>query len=199
MTADPDRKTTDAELAILSLLAEQPMHGYQIEQTIEERGMREWVEMGFSSIYYLLNKLKKAGLLVSKLMKGAGKGPVRQIYSLTPAGREAWQNAALNAISTPNRAFSNFQLGLSNIRALDPVAVKNALQNYRGSLSEARDRIQAKLNAYGPGVPFEATILFDLSLTQITCELNWVERFNERLDSRYQWENLLSPPFKGET
>jgi DNA-binding PadR family transcriptional regulator len=182
MKADPDRKTTDAELAILSLLAEQPMHGYQIEQTIEERGMREWVEMGFSSIYYLLNKLKRAGLLESKLMKGVGKGPARQVFSLTPAGRHVWQNAALNAIGNPSRTFSNFQLGLLNIRALDPGKIKRTLQNYQDSLAANRDRIKAKLDSYGPGVLFEAAILFDLSLTQITCELEWVEKLIERLD-----------------
>jgi DNA-binding PadR family transcriptional regulator len=42
---------TNAELAILSLVAEQPRHGYEIEQVIEEREMREWTEIGFSSIY----------------------------------------------------------------------------------------------------------------------------------------------------
>jgi DNA-binding PadR family transcriptional regulator len=178
------RRTTDAELAILSLLAEQPMHGYQIEQTIDERGMREWVEMGFSSIYYLLNKLKKSGLLESRLEKAAGKGPARQVFSLTVAGRHAWQKAALNAIADPSRTFSNFQLGLSSIRGLDPEMVKQALQQYRDSLTANQDRIQAKLDSYGPGVPFEAAILFDLSLTQITCELEWVEKFIRRLDTQ---------------
>ena len=49
---------TNPELAILSLIAEKPRHGYDIEQVIEARGMREWTEIGFSSIYYLLNKLE---------------------------------------------------------------------------------------------------------------------------------------------
>jgi DNA-binding PadR family transcriptional regulator len=178
------RRTTDAELAILSLLAEQPMHGYQIEQTIDERGMREWVEMGFSSIYYLLNKLKKSGLLESRLEKAAGKGPARQVFSLTVAGRHAWQEATLDAIANPSRTFSNFQLGLSNIHGLDPYAVKEALKQYRDSLEVDRDRIQAILDAYGPDVSFEAAILFDLSLTQITCELEWVEKFIKRLGSQ---------------
>jgi DNA-binding PadR family transcriptional regulator len=184
MTPVPDRKSTDAELAILSLLAEQPMHGYQIEQTIEERGMREWVEMGFSSIYYLLNKLKNTGLLKSKLTKGSGKGPARHVFSLTEAGLHTWQQAALDAISHPSRTFSNFQLGLSSIRGLDPDLVRDALKQYRDSLTANRDRIQAKLDSYGPGVPFEAVILFDLSLTQITCELEWVEKFIMQLKSQ---------------
>ncbi|HUV26505.1 MAG TPA: PadR family transcriptional regulator, partial [Anaerolineales bacterium] len=60
---------TNAELAILSLIAEQPRHGYDIEQVIEARGMREWTEIGFSSIYYLLNKLEKDGMIESHLQQ----------------------------------------------------------------------------------------------------------------------------------
>ena len=51
---------SSAELAILSLIAEKPRHGYEIDEVIEERGMRDWTEIGFSSIYYLLNKLENA-------------------------------------------------------------------------------------------------------------------------------------------
>ena len=32
--------TTQSELALLSLLAEQPYHGYELEHVIEARGMR---------------------------------------------------------------------------------------------------------------------------------------------------------------
>ena len=79
---------TNAELAILSLVVEQPRHGYEIEQIIEERGMREWTEVGFSSIYYLLKKLEQAGLVVGRL-DDAGPGPARRVYEATPAGNEA--------------------------------------------------------------------------------------------------------------
>ena len=41
---------TPAELAVLGLIVEQPRHGYEIEKVIEDRGMREWTEIGFSTI-----------------------------------------------------------------------------------------------------------------------------------------------------
>ena len=66
---------TNAELAILSLVAETQRHGYEIEQIIEIRGMREWTEIGFSSIYYLLNKLERAGQIASHNEHSSGKGP----------------------------------------------------------------------------------------------------------------------------
>jgi hypothetical protein len=58
---------TNAELAILGLIVERPRHGYEIEKVIEERGMREWTEVAFSSIYYILRKLEKKNLIHSRL------------------------------------------------------------------------------------------------------------------------------------
>jgi len=77
---------TNAELAILSLISETPRHGYEIEQIIEKRGMREWTEIGFSSIYYLLNKLEKAGQVESQLIPTQGRGSARRVYQITAGG-----------------------------------------------------------------------------------------------------------------
>ena len=65
---------TNAELAILSLVAETPRHGYEIEQVIERRGMREWTEVGFSSIYYLLKKLETDGLSAAAIHGNKSQG-----------------------------------------------------------------------------------------------------------------------------
>jgi DNA-binding PadR family transcriptional regulator len=53
------------EAAILGLLCEKPLYGYTIEKIIEERGMRHWTEIGFSSIYYVLKRLESRNLVVS--------------------------------------------------------------------------------------------------------------------------------------
>ena len=73
---------TNAELAILSLIAQQPCHGYEIEQIIEERGMREWTEVGFSSIYYLLKKMG-----VSRRLQKMGARPGDKIR----CGEQTWE------------------------------------------------------------------------------------------------------------
>ena len=56
----PEKTTlTDAELVILSLICEQPLHGYQIEQEITQRNMRAWTGLSTSSIYYILRRLEE--------------------------------------------------------------------------------------------------------------------------------------------
>jgi len=74
---------TNAELVLLSLIAENPRHGYDLEHVIAERGMRNWTEIAFSSIYFVLNQLVKQELAVrmSNPPPGAGR---RVRYSRSP-------------------------------------------------------------------------------------------------------------------
>jgi DNA-binding PadR family transcriptional regulator len=48
---------------ILSLLAERPMHGYQVNLELERRCVRDWAAISRPQIYYSLEKLAKAGLI----------------------------------------------------------------------------------------------------------------------------------------
>lgn len=75
----------DVRAAILSLLAEQPMHGYQIIQQIEERSGGAW-KPSPGSVYPTLQLLTDEGLI--EVEESAG----RKTYSLTAAGRTEAEN-----------------------------------------------------------------------------------------------------------
>ena len=128
---------TNAELAILSLVTETPRHGYEIEQVIEGRGMRDWTEVGFSSIYYLLKKLERQGLIEGHLQE-TELGPARKVYKATPEGIESLRAAVLDALSVPRRCYPPFQLGLANLPTIPPVEAVAALQRYRDALAVRR-------------------------------------------------------------
>lgn len=175
---------TDAELALLSLLMESPMHGYQIEQTIEERGMREWTPIGFSSIYYLLERMKEKSWLASSLAQSSGKGPARQVFQITPAGKKVWRAAVLSALGNPQRTSGNFILGLANIIMIGKEELLKAMKEYRDRLQERLAHVQTKLDSYGSNLPWEVEKLFDYSLFQIKAEQEWVEKFTRELAER---------------
>ena len=75
-----DRLLTNAELAVLGLIVERDMHGYEIEAVIQERGMRNWTEIGFSSIYHILGHLEREGLIGSRTEAAPGRGPARKTF-----------------------------------------------------------------------------------------------------------------------
>ncbi len=173
---------TNAELAILSLVAEQPRHGYEIERVIEERGMREWTEVGFSSIYYLLKKLEKAGLIEGQLEE-AERGPARKVYRPTPAGIEARHTALLEALSSPWRSYPSLLLGISNLPAISPDEAVAALQKYRDELAARLEGVRATWGSQRP-LPYFVDAMFDYSIVLGTAELKWVEEFIKRVEEQ---------------
>lgn len=79
----PQARAGKGELrsAILALLAERPMHGYQVIREIEERSAGSW-KPSAGSVYPTLQLLADEGFISAEESNG------RKIYSLTEAGQE---------------------------------------------------------------------------------------------------------------
>ncbi len=77
----------DVRAAVLALLAEKPMHGYQIIHEIEERSGGVW-KPSPGSVYPTLQLLADEGLISAEESNG------RKTYSLTEEGRAAADAAA---------------------------------------------------------------------------------------------------------
>jgi DNA-binding PadR family transcriptional regulator len=177
---------SNAELALLSLIVEQPRHAYEIEQVIEDRNMRFWTEIGFSSIYRVLSKLEENGLLTGQLQPPDGRGPARKVYHPTLAGKEAWQQAALHNLAKPDRKYSSFLLGLDNLAALPPKEVQEAVQAYLTDQQSIYQGLSEAVENHPLRDDFSVGIFFDYLLNQLDGEINWLQEFYERLNNHYQ-------------
>jgi len=71
----------DVRAAVLLLLAEEPMHGYQLMQTIADRSGGRWTPSP-GAIYPTLNQLEDEGLVTVTADSG------RKLVTLTEAGRK---------------------------------------------------------------------------------------------------------------
>jgi DNA-binding PadR family transcriptional regulator len=175
---------TNAELAILSLVAEQPRHGYEIDQVIQARGMREWTEVGFSSIYYLLKKLEGQGLIEGRLQE-AERGPARKVYTATSAGESALRAAVLDSLSEPRRCYPPLQLGLANLPSIPPAEAVSALRRYRDALVARRDYVQERWQSQRP-LPYFVDAMFHHSTALIDAEMAWVDNFIVRMEEEHE-------------
>lgn len=81
----------DLRTAVLSLLAERPMHGYQIIREIEERSNGTW-KPSAGSIYPTLQLLADEGLVSSEEANG------RKVYSLTEVGQDEVASSETNGL-----------------------------------------------------------------------------------------------------
>jgi PadR family transcriptional regulator PadR len=73
------------ELAILSLLAEEPLYGFEISRRIEERTGGA-LHFELASLYPMLYDLERRGLVKGQ-WQPSSTGRDRRYYSLTPKGK----------------------------------------------------------------------------------------------------------------
>lgn len=172
----------DAELVVVGLLQEGAEYAYEIDQRIQERQLREWVSVAFSSVYYLLNRAEKQGWVQSRSAPGR-RGPTTKRYQLTISGREALRQAVLASLQ-PTASVAAVELAIMFAGALSTTELCAALQNYarrcRESATQARERWQ-----YLPPSPYRAyqDAIFDHSISLLETQAAWAERTVERLRS----------------
>jgi len=168
------KELTNSEQILLSMLAEKSRHGYELEQVIKERGVREWTELGFSSIYYLLSKLEHEGLINSRREQGE-HGRSRKVYVITEAGCQAAHDAAAKSLVELASSRSPVLVGLANSALLPRARVIQLLQQRKEAIKEQIKAIEKVRNAQAP-LPDFAAAMFDYSISQLDAESKWIER-----------------------
>lgn len=137
----------DVRIAVLALLAEKPMHGYQIIQEIEERSGGTW-KPSAGSVYPTLQLLADEGLITAEEAGG------RKTYALTDAGQveadaaagrsapwETGPKESARATALPKAGMELAQAAAQVARTGTPEQVQQAVE----VLDEARRRLYALL------------------------------------------------------
>ncbi|MFW9801496.1 MAG: PadR family transcriptional regulator [Candidatus Thorarchaeota archaeon] len=185
-------------LAVLSLIGAGAKYGYEINQILEERGYRNWVDIKFSSIYKALKELEAKGLI--KGQKSDEKlQPSKKTYSITRIGARLLRNQVVQCLVNPPKANSLFDLGMSAIYQLTKEEAVDSLKKrlvnlneqlrFLGSHAEAIKNID-KIRESDPSrivggvkasqIPADAHLgvvlaLFERPYVRLKCEKKWLQ------------------------
>jgi DNA-binding PadR family transcriptional regulator len=118
MTTNQRPPKTTLALAVLELLAEAPMHPYEMKQKMHERGHERAISVKAASIYDAVERLAKAGLIVPVETNREGRRPERTIYRLTSAGAEELDSWLHQLLEEPSREYPRFGAALMFFGAL---------------------------------------------------------------------------------
>lgn len=172
---------TDAELTVLGLLLEQPRHGYELERVIEERGMRAWTALAFSSIYYLLDKLAARGLIEATTSAGERRSAKsRATYQVTAMGRGLCAAASEDALATLTPVRSRVLIGLANSPGLPDGDVALGLTRRLAALRDQLAEVRAARARQEP-LPGAASAIFDYCEAMLRADAGWTEATLETL------------------
>ena len=166
------KNLTDSELLLLGLVAEMPRHGYELEQVIEQREMREWTQIGFSSIYYVLGKLEERGFVKAGVPASA---KAKKTFAITDAGKATLVDQTITALKSVRPAHPSLLLGMLHWSVLTRAQALDALQARKHAMEQERERIKDIQFSQQP-LPDFVDAVFDFSIGQLDAEQAWIEK-----------------------
>lgn len=181
------RKLTVPDLVLLSLLAEQAMHGYQANLELERRQVQDWAGVSRPQIYYSLEKLERFGMIREAGDREPALGPERRIFATTAKGRTALAAALEREDWTNQRERPPFLTWMALSWQAKPEAVKKQIQRRQEFLTAELAREEATLGAIEKEVGHgfhEAVWMVSLVIEQFRTELQWLSKVAGELDRR---------------
>jgi DNA-binding PadR family transcriptional regulator len=160
-------------LLVLGLIAERSRHAYEVEACINERNFRHWTAIGFSSIYALLDRLEREGLLESA-RETVDKRPARRVYSPTPVGLAHLQGGIMHLLEQPTVHRSPICVALALSAGCPPrdliEPLEGLAQNAAAALTDLDAREQeARSRWWTPAL----AAIFDHDRALIEAEAAW--------------------------
>ena len=91
---------------------------YEIEKLTEERNMRQWTEISFSTLYYELKKLQQKKFVTAKTT--LSKNNIAQkIYTINTNGKKVMKEKIIELLPHVEKIVWQIDLGIANICLLD--------------------------------------------------------------------------------
>jgi DNA-binding PadR family transcriptional regulator len=178
---------TTPDLVLLSLLAEQPMHGYQANLELERREIRDWAAISRPQVYYSLEKLARGGLVRASETEEPAAGPERSTYKTTTKGRAALAEALEREQWARQRDRPPFLTWIALSWLARPGVIQKQIERREEFLKQELVREEATLAAVleEVGHPYhEAVWMIGLMIEQFQTELRWLKKLAQELPKR---------------
>jgi DNA-binding PadR family transcriptional regulator len=167
-------------LALLALLEQGPMYGYQLRAEFEQRTGATW-PLNVGQVYTTLTRLERDGLVEGTGADGEG----HLVYRVTPAGREevaAWFTTPV-ARTQPPRDELAIKLALAvTVPGVDVGAVIQ--QQRSATMAALQDYTRLKRGGPGAGTPREDLawgLVLDSLVFAAEAEIRWLDHCEARL------------------
>ncbi|MGS0686034.1 PadR family transcriptional regulator [Nakamurella sp. GG22] len=179
----PSVRPSPLMLMVLVLLAEAPMHPYEMQRLMQWRGKDQVVRVQRGSLYPAVERLVNAGLIEPLETARDGRRPERTVYQLTEEGRETAETWLVTMIRTVRNEYPDFPAALSFLPMLsagDARAQLTARLLSLGSEIAAMQSVAADLREKYD-LPRLFTVEDDYRLAMLQAEHAWVSTIVEEL------------------
>jgi DNA-binding PadR family transcriptional regulator len=161
-------------LAVLTSLAERPMHPYEMAAEMRERGKDQSIKINWGSLYTVVQNLEKHGLIAAAGTSRQGRHPERTIYEITPEGRDELSEWLEELIAVPEHEFTRFEAALSLMGILPPERVTRLLHQRARVVEVMIAGDEAALAKLVESLPRIFVVEAEYRVALAKAELDWI-------------------------
>lgn len=181
-----NKKLTTADLVVLSLLTEEPMHGYQVVSQLQYRDAKDWAEVSRPQVYYSLKKLHELKLIVPSKRDDSALGPERTQFKITRDGVQAMNEALVNedwATQRPPPPFLTWMALSSHLSKKDSKHVIHLRKQFlKKEIERERKTLKAVFTEEG-AMNTSARLMVSFTIQIFEAELKWLDEVEKALES----------------
>jgi hypothetical protein len=172
---------------LLSLLAEQPMHGYKANLELERHNIHDWAGISRPQVYYSLGKLARLGLIsAADAPEPPGRPRTSRVYNHRKGSRRPCRRAGEQRVAA-QRDRPPFLTWVALCWQARPGVFEKQLQHRKRFLEEELTREQATLRGIRKEVGHryhEAVWMARLMILQFRTELRCLQELSAEMHHR---------------
>jgi DNA-binding PadR family transcriptional regulator len=161
------------ELAILGLLHESPMHGYELRKRLTGL-LGAFRAFSYGSLYPTLRRMQADGLIAEDAgAPGTVKRRARRVYQLTPVGRERFKELVADT-GPQNYTDDGFGVHLAFFSRTPAEARMRILEGRRRQVEERREGLREAVGRASGSIDRYTRQLHQLGLESSEREVRWL-------------------------
>lgn len=171
------------EVVVLGLLAEEPMYGYDLLERFRTRSMGFWVEVGKASVYQVLRRLERDGLISGRSQDGP-EGPDRRVYRITRAGRDRLNSGLSERFGALEPYETGAGVALGFVHLLTATGARKAADTRETAVRDLLDAVKTERSRMGADRGAGRTVstaMLDRQEALAKAELAWIKGFRTDL------------------
>ncbi len=161
------------ELAVLGLLKERSMHGYQLKKSLSETLGPFWA-VSYGALYPALKRLKTQGA-VEEVFPRTEVGRRKNVYRLTPDGERTF-NELLSSSAQREDDENGFRLRVAFFRYLAPETRIGVLERRKAALTTRLAELKQRLTVYREPVDDYTMSLMRHGMDSTERDISWLDQ-----------------------
>lgn len=175
-------KLSTLAVLVLGLVAERPMHPYEMVQITLERREDRLVKFRPGTLYHTVDRLAAASLITVHEVRREGNRPERTVYTITDAGARALEQSLERILGRHPTEYPELYLALAEAHSLPRSRVVELLTGRIGAMRADLDEITAVARAARAMGTCEMFFLdAGCRMTTLAAQIDWLEDLLDRL------------------